>query len=111
VLSHTKPFSNAKVASDFLTANGVKDFGFYDPANPVIDRKFDLVVSFAAWGFHILPGDYLDLVKSVLAPKATVVLDVRKSRRDWVEELVRAFGRPIVLEQGKKHARLAWHLP
>lgn len=108
VRSHHKTFNNAVVASDFLTANGVRDFGFYEPFDG-FDRKFDLVVSFAAWCFHILPVDYLDRVKSALAPGATVILDVRKTRTDWLEELVHAFGRPShALERGKKHVRIAW---
>lgn len=108
VRSHHKTFNNAVVAADFLTANGVRDFGFYEPFDG-FDRKFDLVVSFAAWGFHILPGDYLDRVKSALAPGATVILDVRKTRPDWLSELASAFGRPShVLERGKKHVRVAW---
>jgi trans-aconitate methyltransferase len=108
VRSHCKTFSNAVVASDFLSANGVRDFGFYEPFDG-FDRKFDLVVSFAAWGFHILPGDYLDRVKSALAPRATVILDVRKHRPDWLSEFAAAFGRPShVLERGKKHVRIAW---
>ena len=109
VRSHHQTFNNAVVASDFLAANGVRDFGFYEPFVDGFDRKFDLVVSFAAWGFHILPGDYLDLVKSALAPGASIILDVRKTRPDWLEALVLGFGRPShVLERGKKHVRLAW---
>lgn len=108
VLSHVKTFNNAEVGADFLKMNGVKDHVHYPITVQQLPEKFDLVVSFAAWGFHLLPGDYLPLVKAALAPKATVILDVRKARRDWVEDFVRAFGRPEVLQQGKKHVRLAW---
>lgn len=108
VVSHAKTFNNAAVTNDFLRQNGVTNHTHCPPSMQEFNEKFDLVVSFAAWGFHILPGDYLPQVKAALAPKATVILDVRKARRDWLEEFVRAFGRPEVLQQGKKHVRLAW---
>ena len=107
VRRHCATFNNAAVASSFLRANGVGNFGFYSPSD-ALDRKFDLVVSFAAWCFHIPPAEYLDRVKGALAPHATIVLDVRRRRRDWASELVTAFGKPKVLEHGKKHVRLAW---
>jgi trans-aconitate methyltransferase len=108
VRSHCKTFNSATCAASFLTANGVKDFGFYEPFDG-FDRKFDLVVSFAAWGFHILPGDYLDRVKSALNPHATIILDIRKSRPDYLRTFLEAFGEPShVLERGKKRLRIAW---
>ena len=109
VRSHHEPFNNAKVAKSFHEANGVLTSQWVPPSIEKFDVKFDLVVSFAAWGFHIIPGDYIDLVKSALAPHATVILDVRKTRPDWLSDLVTAFGRPShVLERGKKHVRIAW---
>jgi SAM-dependent methyltransferase len=108
VLSHAKPFNNAKLTSDFLRKNGVENHIHYPAGVQNLPEKFDLVVSFAAWGFHIFPNDYLPQVQAALAPKATIILDVRKARRDWIEDFVRAFGRPEILQQGKKHVRLAW---
>ncbi len=108
VVKHATTFNNAAVAADFLAANGVKDFGHYSPTCP-LDRKFDLVVSFAAWGFHFEPGEYLERVVAAMAPHATVILDVRKDRTGWAIAFLKAFGRPShVLERGKKHMRLAW---
>jgi SAM-dependent methyltransferase len=108
VSSHSKPFNDARVTRDFLRKNGVLRHTHFPPHTQDFGTKFDLVVSFAAWGFHILPGDYLPQVKASLNKNATVVLDVRHTRRDWLEEFVRAFGRPEVLDRGKKHVRLAW---
>ena len=109
VRSHHCTFNNAAVAASFHRENGVLNSKWVPPSTTKFDVKFDLVVSFAAWGFHILPGDYLDLVKSALAPGATVILDVRKTRTDWLEALVHGFGRPShVLDRGKKHVRIAW---
>ena len=109
VRSHCKTFNDARVARSFHEANGVLNSQWVPTSTTKFDVKFDLVVSFAAWGFHILPGDYLDLVKSALAPHATIILDVRKSRPDWLSEFAAAFGRPShAIERGKKHVRLAW---
>ena len=107
VRKHRETFSNAVVAADFLRANGLTEFGFYEPCDG-FDRKFDLVVSTAAWCFHIEPYVYLNRVMAALAPKATVILDVRKSREDWIDDLCATLGDPIQLELGKKHLRLAW---
>lgn len=107
VRRHSSTFNNAVVASDFLRANGVTEFGFYEPCDG-FDRKFDLVVSFAAWCFHIEPYVYLNRVLAALEPKATIILDVRKSREDWIDDLCAVLGDPINLETGKKHVRLAW---
>jgi hypothetical protein len=109
VRSHCKTFNSSAVAKSFHEANGRLTSRWVPPSTTKFDVKFDLVVSFAAWGFHIRPGDYLDLVKSALAPHATIILDVRKTRPDWLGELAEAFGRPShILERGKKHVRLAW---
>lgn len=108
VESHSKPFSSGRVTADFLKKNGVVKHIHHAPHTQAFDTKFDLVVSFAAWGFHIFPNDYLPQVKAALAKNAVVILDVRHTRRDWVEDFVRELGRPEVLERGKKHVRLAW---
>lgn len=109
VRSHCKSFNNADVAASFHRANGVLNSKWVPTNTREFPVKFDLVVSFAAWGFHILPCDYIDLVKSALAPHATIVLDIRKTRPDWLSELAAAFGRPShALERGKKHVRIAW---
>ena len=108
-MSHNKSFNDAAVTADFLRCNGVKRHKHYPPMTQKFDEKFDLVWSFAAWGFHIYPGDYLDQVKEALAPKAVVILDVRKTRDDWLAMLIHAFGKNLqVLERGKKHVRVVW---
>lgn len=109
VRSHHQSFNHAGVASSFHRANGVLDSKWVPTDTREFPVKFDLVVSFAAWGFHILPGDYIDLVKSALAPHATIILDIRKSRPDYLQAFAEAFGRPShALVRGRKHVRLAW---
>lgn len=107
VRRHSEPFNSAAVGADFLRTNGLKSFGFYAPCDE-LDRKFDLVVSTAAWCFHIPPDEYLDRVRNALLPNATIILDVRRRRRDWISQLTDAFGTPTALDHGKKHVRLAW---
>jgi hypothetical protein len=109
VRSHSKTFSNAVIAADFLRRNGVTEFGFYEPCDG-FDRTFDLVVSTAAWGFHIPPSEYLSRVREALAPHATVILDVRSEKPEWFRELNAAFGDGVILETGKKHTRCAWQI-
>lgn len=107
VHSHHEPFSNARVAQDFHRKNGSDAVTCCFPA-PDPTQKFDLIISFAAYCFHILPCDYMDVMKRAMHEDTVVVLDVRRTRPDWLEQVVSAFGKPIVLKQEKKYVRLAF---
>lgn len=104
---HNKPFNNAAVAKDFHRKNGNDNIQVCFPA-PSEPTKFDLIVSFAAYCFHILPCDYLDTVKASMHDKTILIFDVRRHRRDWLETLIKEFGVPVVLKKGEKFVRLAF---
>lgn len=104
---HNQPFNHAGVTKDFHRKNGNDNIEVVFPA-PSPPRKFDLIISFAAYCFHIMPSDYLDVVKSSMHEKTILIFDVRKQRRDWLELLLREFGRPIVLKQSEKYVRVAF---
>lgn len=104
---HHKPFSNAKVAMDFHKKNGNENVSCCWPA-PSPPRKFDLIVSFAAYCFHIPPADYIDVVKESRHESTVCIFDVRKERPQYLLELVKALGKPVVLKQAKKYVRLAF---
>lgn len=107
-----KTFSNAEVALDYQKKNGTKYPCYFAPGEwPQHTKKADLIVSFVAYGFHFAPNDYIDDVKRSMHAKTVLVLDIRQTRKDWLEDLVRAFGIPKVLERGKKHVRLAFNAP
>lgn len=107
-----EPFNDMKVAGDFLWKNGVKDFGYYTPGNLAMaaekEGKFDLVVSFFAYAFHIHPGNYLDDLLKVIRKDTIVVLDVRRSKEVWLQILVDALGVPKVLHRAEKYVRVAF---
>lgn len=105
VHKHREPFNNAAVAMDFQRKNGNHSVECCFPTPPA--RTFDLIVSFAAWCFHIAPEVYIDAVKAAMHADTVLILDVRK-RSDWCEALTSAFGRPAFLEQGEKYLRLAF---
>lgn len=105
---HHRPFSNAKVAKDFHAKNGNTEVECVFPA-PDPNKKYDLIVSFAAYCFHIPPSDYLDVVLKARRTRDTVcIFDVRRERPQWLLELVNALGKPVVLKQEKKYVRLAF---
>ena len=97
------------VAQDFQRKNGcAPQFclpGYLGERQP---GEFDLVVSFAAYGFHIAPEVYLTDLKKVTHERTLVVLDVRKRQKKWLEELIGAFGEPTVLLETEKARRLAF---
>jgi hypothetical protein len=104
---HNQPFNHAKVTKDFHRKNGNENIEVVFPA-PSPPRKFDLIVSFAAYCFHILPCDYLEVVKESMHEKTILIFDVRRARRDWLEQLLREFGKPLVIKQGEKFVRVAF---
>lgn len=109
VVSHAKPFSNKEVTIDFLKKNGIQRHKHYAPFTQKFDEKFDLVVSFASWAFHYPASDYAEQVKNALAPKAKVIVDVRRTKDYWLADMIHYFGRDMtVLDRGKKHVRVAW---
>jgi SAM-dependent methyltransferase len=103
---HAEPFSNREVALDFQARNGNTDVAYCWPMPPT--RTFDLIVSFAAWCFHIEPARYIDAVKAAMHDGTVLIFDVR-SRSDWHDELRAAFGRPVILHQEQKYFRMAFN--
>lgn len=55
VIRHNAPFNNAMVATDFLAENGVNSVSFTSPEIDFAETygDFDLVISFAAYCFHL----------------------------------------------------------
>lgn len=103
---HAEPFSNREVALDFQAKNGNTSVTYCWPTPP--DRTFDLIVSFAAWCFHIEPSQYIEAVKSAMHGGTTLIVDAR-ARIDWHEQLRAAFGRPVILHQENKYFRMAFN--
>ncbi len=104
---NNRPHNNATITQNFLRLNGVHDQRFFAPEDE-LDMKFDIVVSTQAWCFHIEPSEYLDRVDFALAPNASVALDVRKHKEEWMEEVTDAFGTPQILLEREKWQRLGW---
>jgi hypothetical protein len=94
---HNRPFSHMGVAERFLALNGVALGGYFDTTGGVRRLSarslpaLDLVVSFGSWGFHFPPSDYLGLVSAFASPGATVIVEVRRGREDWLQQLASRF--------------------
>lgn len=110
VMSHVKTFNSEVVALDFLAKNGVPHANVYWPRPPK-DRKYDLIISFAAYCFHVPPTTYFDVLRENANPGATFIFDVRNTNALWLDQLAKELGTPQLLERGKKHVRLAWTRP
>lgn len=106
-----KTHNDMSVAFDFLQKNGVKHISSVLPhLFGEVSQKFDLVVSFAAYGFHIHPGNYLEDLKKVVRNDTVIILEIRRTKEDWLRMFVEAFGTPVVLEREKKYVRVAFHV-
>lgn len=105
-----QPHNSMSVAFDFLHKNGVTNVSSVEPGRLDTREKgeFDLVVSFAAYGFHIHPGNYLEDLKKVTHSGTVIILEVRRSKEDWLRAFMEAFGAPKVLERLQKCVRVAF---
>lgn len=109
VLKHAEPFNSAAAALDFQLANGVNNVSFMEHDN-LKPAKFDLIVSFRAWCFHIAPVTYLEYVKASCHPGTVLIIDIRKEdgARFWRDQIRKSFTYVTTIEEGKKHER--WKL-
>lgn len=107
------PHNSFNVGYDFLHKNGVSNVNSILPGylHEWSGEPFDLVVSFAAYGFHIHPGLYLDQLQKVIHDDTVVIFEVRRAKTDWREMFEHAFGTPRVLETAEKYERLAFRVP
>jgi SAM-dependent methyltransferase len=106
------PHNSHAVAYDFLHKNGVANVGGIVPGDlgSWSGEPFDLVVSFAAYGFHIHPGIYIEELQKVVDDDTVLILEVRRTKAEWLELFGAAFGVPKVLEKAEKYARLAFRV-
>lgn len=115
VSSHSVTFNNMRVAKHFLALNGVKHFDFIDANDPNRKalRKYDLIVSFKSWCFHIEPQRHLDLVLSACEPGHTMlIVDIRGGRRANLFDdaaAKRRYDTMRLLSTHFKHLGMVWY--
>lgn len=110
---HAETFNDARIALDFLAANGVSAARFVPASSARLlgTGPFDLVVSFASWCFHYGPETYLEAVKAACAPGAVLILDVRRGKPSWLGDLFDAFGSGETISRHGKFDRLKFVAP
>lgn len=110
VVSSFEPHNSMGVAFDFLHKNGVTNVSSLGPGelHKWKGDPFDLVVSFAAYGFHIHPGNYLTDLLKVIDSKTVVIIEIRRTKEDWLLLFLEALGTPKVLSKAEKYVRLAF---
>lgn len=85
-----KTHSNREAALFQLGANGVANAMYLEPADlarPTHLGKFDLILSMGSWCFHYEPNTYLDQVLPLAHADTVFILDLRKDRPHWLEQL------------------------
>lgn len=116
VEAHDRTFNNMDVAFRFLEENGTDQCGYFQPwvVRTVLGERtqasdrFDLVVSLQAWCFHFAPHEYLAFVKNSANPGATLILDVRKDKPHWRDELRNTFTEIGVAISPHKYERVVF---
>lgn len=111
-----EPYNDMVTAVHFLESNGVlrNRVVYYTPETVqsmlAAQERYDLVVSFAAYGFHIHPGNYLQDIKRAIHRDTVLVFDVRRTKDEWLRLFVEAFGIPRVLRKEPKYVRVAFRV-
>lgn len=89
---HRKTFNNARVAKAFMMDNDVPASHVFciDPAdkNTIHDESpYDVILSLGSWCFHYAPATYLDMLVGCATAETIFVLDVRRDKGEWIEQL------------------------
>ncbi|HVI92280.1 MAG TPA: hypothetical protein VM659_28580 [Dongiaceae bacterium] len=103
-----RPFNDMRVTARFLAANGIETFGYFPPASRSTETKFDLILSCQAWCFHLPPAAYAEFALDGWKNGTRMIVDLRRGRTDWREELEADFGRAEVIHQDRKFERLVF---
>jgi hypothetical protein len=92
---HAKTFNNMMIADYFHKGQGSSPISAIDANDPerlwLLSSPAELVISIQSWCFHYPPDTYLDFVRANLSEGARLILDVRKDKDDWREQLMSAF--------------------
>jgi hypothetical protein len=114
-IKHDIPFNSPKATNELLQANGLRLETYITPSIagawkecPVVFEPFDLIVSFAAWGFHFSPATYLDFVMQYSHPGTRIVLDLRNGKEDWQEILQQQFKLISLAHSARKFKRFVY---
>jgi SAM-dependent methyltransferase len=110
VVSHVRTFNDMEVAKHFLALNGCKNVGGIRPGEDW-RCKADIVVSFAAWCFHVPPSTYFSDLMANTKPGAKVIVDVRRAKKEWLREMISLLGKPEVLSEAEKYVRCSFTRP
>lgn len=108
---HRQTFNNMTVARDFLNKNGVDNvvaFNANDPVKWVDLGKVDLVISLGSWCFHYPPKAYMSFVLSKCHMATVVIVDVRKEKPEYLDQLSRNFEMLGVAYEMPKFSRIVF---
>ncbi len=108
VQRHDRPFNSMVATAALLEINGHRLAGFLTPDAPSAEGEFDLFISFASWGFHFAPQQYLDLVTAHCASGARIILDLRRGKDEWCESLEQKFSFVGTAYSSPKFERLVY---
>lgn len=109
---HRQTFNHMGVAKDFLTKNGVPRDRIHThaPDSDAIAKPYDLVVSFGSWCFHYEPNTYLQRLAPALHRDSVLIIDVRRAKPEWDEQLHSILEPLVILRERPKWRRTAFKL-
>lgn len=108
---HAQTFSNADAAAEFMRENDVPhaQLWFADPKGGddvlVGGPLYDLVVSFGSWCFHYSPATYLERVIQASHMETVFILDVRRDKGEWTEQISARLREVASIRVSNKYAR------
>jgi len=112
MILHRQTYNSMRVAKDFQVKNGMPSdrFCYYGTREQLYVKPFDLVMSFGSWCFHYEPAVYLSKLISGggLHEDSVVIVDVRATKPEWIEQLDQALRREAVITTKPKWHRIVY---
>jgi SAM-dependent methyltransferase len=104
VKTHRATFNSMAIARAFLRANHVTRVDHIDANDPNrrSKRDYQLAISLRAWCFHVEPAVHLEMVAEAMPTDATLIVDVRRDKPEWEEQLSAEFQPVRVIFPGIK---------
>lgn len=105
---HAQTYSNMNVSQKFLTRNCNVQARYLSPINYTFGIKCELIISLQSWCFHYEPLIYLNSILPSCDKGTILILDIRKNKPLWHEQLKLALGEPKIIDEKQKYLRLAY---
>lgn len=115
MINQDQTFCSEQAVREFFLENDIPlaQFAYMTPTT-LVPMPRDFIISLRSWCYHYPPDFYLPFVlKCISSGGAKLVIDIRRDRPEWREQLRSCFTETVVLESrsDRKFDRVAFEHP